>query len=193
MAAAREALAAHPPAQADHSAQAQADMVRAGWANWKVDSNSYVPYRTREEAEACVRRSEISATQEGPYEVAELFHIREGSDTKAQAGEVALPEPVANASKGEVAFFVKWTETGAALRGKIPLHTADQLRAYGNARALAAGAGMQERDAKDAARYRWLREGKPGAWSQIMIYAGDGLDKAVDAAIATKEAKGGEA
>lgn len=42
--------------------------------------------------------------------------------------EALMPEPVANASKGPVAFFVKWTETGSPLRGSIPLYTATQMR-----------------------------------------------------------------
>ncbi|MNY47762.1 hypothetical protein D3C86_1830530 [compost metagenome] len=43
------------------------------WANWKVGTKSYVPYRTREEAQAYVNRSAIAATQEGPYQVVALI------------------------------------------------------------------------------------------------------------------------
>lgn len=50
------------------------------WANWKVGTDSYVPYRTREEAQACVHRSAIAATQEGPYEVAALYAAPQASE-----------------------------------------------------------------------------------------------------------------
>lgn len=40
----------------------------------------------------------------------------------------ALAEPVATASKGPVAFFVKWTAAGAQLRGKFDLYTATQFQ-----------------------------------------------------------------
>ena len=53
------------------------------------------------------------------------------------AGDAAMPEPVAHVSKGDHAFFTKWTTTGAPLRGGIALFTADQMRAYAQA-ALAA-------------------------------------------------------
>lgn len=43
------------------------------WANWKVGSRSYVPYRTVGEARRCVEASEISATQNGPYRVVPLY------------------------------------------------------------------------------------------------------------------------
>ncbi len=43
------------------------------WANWKVGSTSYAPYRTRTQAQASVSQSEIAATQEGPYEVVPLY------------------------------------------------------------------------------------------------------------------------
>ena len=52
--------------------------------------------------------------------------------------EVPMPEAVAHASKGPVAFFVKWTVSGSQLRGHFDLYTADQLRAYGEQRANAA-------------------------------------------------------
>lgn len=43
------------------------------WANWKVGTKSYVPYRTLEEAQASVSSSEIAATQLGPYKVVPLY------------------------------------------------------------------------------------------------------------------------
>jgi hypothetical protein len=43
-------------------------------------------------------------------------------------GLPGLPLEVARASKGEVAFFVKWSETGKALRGGLLLFTAEQYR-----------------------------------------------------------------
>lgn len=43
------------------------------WANWKDDSDSYVPYRTKNQATACVKQSSISATQDGPYSVVPLY------------------------------------------------------------------------------------------------------------------------
>jgi hypothetical protein len=43
--------------------------------------------------------------------------------------DAGLPAPVAHASKGEQAFFVKWTELGKPLRGAgIALYTAEQVR-----------------------------------------------------------------
>ena len=44
---------------------------------------------------------------------------------------------------------------------------------------------MDERDAlaADAARYRWLREGHRGCYNNVMIYAGNSLDAAIDAAM----------
>lgn len=53
--------------------------------------------------------------------------------TPAPAMGEELPPPVATASKGAVAFFVKWTETGKPLQGIINLFTADQMHAYGRA------------------------------------------------------------
>lgn len=55
------------------------------WANWKVGSTSYVPHRTREQAVASVNRSEIAATQEGPYEVVALY--REPQPSPASQGD----------------------------------------------------------------------------------------------------------
>lgn len=49
------------------------DAQPVAWANWKVDTRSYVPYRTKEEAQRSVEASEISATQLGPYRVVPLF------------------------------------------------------------------------------------------------------------------------
>lgn len=43
------------------------------WANWKVGTKSYVPFRTKEEASRSVERSEIAATQLGPYRVVRLY------------------------------------------------------------------------------------------------------------------------
>ena len=51
------------------------------WANWRVGTQSYVPKRTREEAEESVRNSSISTTQEGPYKVVPLY---------------AAPQPITN-------------------------------------------------------------------------------------------------
>lgn len=39
-------------------------------------------------------------------------------------------EPVAIASKGPVAFFVKWTDAGHPLRGKIELVTLESALSY---------------------------------------------------------------
>jgi len=39
-----------------------------------------------------------------------------------------LPLEAARAFKGQVAFFVKWSETGKALRGELLLFTAEQYR-----------------------------------------------------------------
>jgi hypothetical protein len=41
-------------------------------------------------------------------------------------------------------------------------------------------------DARDAARYRWLREGHPGTYNTIMIHAGAQLDQAIDQALAAE-------
>jgi len=64
------------PASAPVAGEAQKPVA---WANWKVGTDSYVPYRTREEAQACVRRSAIAATQEGPYEVVALYAAPQAS------------------------------------------------------------------------------------------------------------------
>jgi hypothetical protein len=53
------------------SGEARAEPV--AWANFRHDPPSYVPFRTREEAQRSVDRSEIAATQEGPYSVAPLY------------------------------------------------------------------------------------------------------------------------
>jgi hypothetical protein len=53
------------------AAQPQGEPV--AWANWKVGSKSYIPYRTVDEARRCVNASEISATQNGPYQVVPLY------------------------------------------------------------------------------------------------------------------------
>ena len=50
------------------------------WANWKVGTESYVPFRTQEEAQASVDRSAIAATQEGPYEVVALYAAPQASE-----------------------------------------------------------------------------------------------------------------
>ena len=47
-----------------------------------------------------------------------------------------------------------------------------------------------ERDREDAARYRWLREGRPGTYDSVLIYAGRALDVAIDKAAA--RASGGD-
>lgn len=57
--------------RAEPAAQPQGEPV--AWANWKVGSRSYVPYRTAGEARRCVEASEISATQNGPYRVVPLY------------------------------------------------------------------------------------------------------------------------
>ncbi len=59
-------------AQAITSAPVAGEAQPVTWANWKVGTKSYVPYRTREEAQVCVNRSAIAATQEGPYQVVAL-------------------------------------------------------------------------------------------------------------------------
>jgi len=64
------------------AAQPQGEPV--AWANWKVGSKSYVPYRTVGEARRCVEASEISATQNGPYRVVPLY--------AEQPAPVAVPE-----------------------------------------------------------------------------------------------------
>lgn len=78
----------------------------------------------------------------------------------------------------------------------IPAVTEPRVRDYAIvdfARAILATAPTERMsEAEDAARYRWLREGRPGCWSTIMIYSGSALDAAVDAA-RKAEAQGGEA
>ncbi|OCW26855.1 hypothetical protein C9382_06640 [Pseudomonas aylmerensis] len=56
---------------AEQPAQPQGEPV--AWANWKVGSKSYVPFRTVDEARRSVNASEISATQNGPYRVVPLY------------------------------------------------------------------------------------------------------------------------
>jgi hypothetical protein len=73
------------------------------WANWKVGTRSYVPYRTREQAEACVRASEIAATQLGPYRVVPLYADPAepmppaGGDPEVLGYRVARIKPTGNA------------------------------------------------------------------------------------------------
>lgn len=59
------------------------------WANKRVSPASYVPYRTREEAQRSVDRSCIAATQEGPYEVVPLVELRAASAPSLPAAEGA--------------------------------------------------------------------------------------------------------
>jgi hypothetical protein len=72
---------------------AQASAEPVVWANWKVGSKSYVPYRTREEAAACVKNSSISATQDGPYAVVGLV--------PAPVASAAPKEPIDNPNELE--------------------------------------------------------------------------------------------
>lgn len=64
------------------------------WANWKVGTKSYVPYRTEAEASASVRQSEIAATQDGPYRVVSL-------------GVIAAPTPPAVEQPNEIPAFME--------------------------------------------------------------------------------------
>lgn len=68
------------------------------WANWKVGTKSYVPFRSREEASRSVENSEISATQLGPYRVVPLY------------AEQPSPVAVVLPRDPEKAFF-EWTDT----------------------------------------------------------------------------------
>lgn len=54
------------------------------WANFRHSPPSYVPYRTREHAEAGVRQSEIAATQEGPYSVVALTPMSDAESALAE-------------------------------------------------------------------------------------------------------------
>lgn len=54
------------------------------WANFRHSPPSYVPHRTRERAEAGVRQSEISATQEGPYSVVALTPLPDAESALAE-------------------------------------------------------------------------------------------------------------
>lgn len=54
-----------------HSLQGAGEAV--AWANWKVGTKFYIPFRNLEDAERSARQSEISATQQGPYEVVPLY------------------------------------------------------------------------------------------------------------------------
>ncbi len=60
------------PLSPDHSGGAR-EVVPVAWANWKVGTRSYVPFRSIEEAQRSVSASELAATQQGPYQVAPLY------------------------------------------------------------------------------------------------------------------------
>lgn len=62
------------------------------WANWKVDSESYVPYRTQKDAQDSVNRSSIAAMQEGPYKVVALYTAPPAAVQSAQDLRNALTE-----------------------------------------------------------------------------------------------------
>jgi hypothetical protein len=156
-----KALAAHPPAQADHSAQAQADPRHERPGHFPGPCFAADP-----------RFEQLAKDQ---AKLAELVASRESREarTQAQAGEVALPEPyrvgneyrtqegkwvrfvgVANEGTSYESMFDedgvhRYTRrdfgrvTGTAHDYSDPRNTPPL---YGNARALAAGAGMQERD-----------------------------------------------
>lgn len=87
--------AAQMAAEAISEAAPQQEPV--AWANWKVGSTSYAPYRTREQAVASVNQSGIAATQEGPYEVVALYTAPQTSpaaqgDALTQAARDVLAE-----------------------------------------------------------------------------------------------------
>jgi hypothetical protein len=88
----------------------------AAWANWKVGTRSYVPYRTREQAEACVRGSEIAATQLGPYKVVPLYAAL--ADPVAPAG----PIPVAWRGLNDLGEVVTEWIDGAPPSSMVDLH-----------------------------------------------------------------------
>lgn len=92
------------PAHERRAVQPQGEPV--AWANWKVGSKSYIPYRTVDEARRCVNASEISATQNGPYRVVPLY-------AKQPAPVAVAPEgwqmvPVAPTDDMIVAFAEAW-------------------------------------------------------------------------------------
>ena len=118
---------AHPIKPA---AQPQGEPV--AWANWKVGSRSYVPYRTVGEARRCVEASEISATQNGPYRVVPLY--------AEQPAPVALvlPEhrdsdlrsPTYGLARGWNACLDEVVRLTATVRTPEPLVMTDGLHTY---------------------------------------------------------------
>jgi hypothetical protein len=135
-------------AQADHSAQAQADTVEV--PRGLLGAACHIIRKTEPDSETLKQLRRFTT---GDLSVA---------TAQAQAGEVALPEPVAflcvdtDPDKG-FGLHPRYTANRNYNTKTIPedgchyVFTADQLRAYGNARALAAGAGMQEQTMKGGA------------------------------------------
>jgi hypothetical protein len=229
MQAARKQMAA----QADHSAQAQAEcddcqdtgQVCVGISGQAEDGNAPV----FERCPSCGYGDEAQAQADTPEFMCErlratkLRFCAEAADmieklaAQAQAGEVALPERVKELieTHGSLRSAARALEIDAGylhrlgsgekqnpddgLLEKMGLRRVIYFERA--VRALAAGAGMQGQDAKDAARYRWLRDCVIPDEAQEWICAGkfddfgvDGLkgqelDAAIDKAVyATREA-----
>jgi hypothetical protein len=174
---ARAALAAHPPAQADHSAQAQAGEVA-------LPTEEIVSY-------GAARASNLGAvhSQRALRKLNEA--IRAYGNARALAAIASFPpedsEQLKDASPALLRSMIRFWRTQAEQQAKL------------KAQALAAGAGMQERDAKDAARYRhdiqreYEKEYLPGAKRHgLTPYSLEEYkrrcDNEIDAAIATREA-----
>ena len=75
----------------------------------------------------------------------------------------ALPEPY-------------WPGFRPSLDSRVDLFTADQMHSYARA-ALAA-----RDDARDAERYRYIRDSRPEERNRLEHYASDALDAAIDSA-----------
>jgi hypothetical protein len=127
-----------------------------------------------------------------------------GSAKGCEGEAVATVESVTNGSYHRN-YRITWhrqVDAGAKLYTHPPRPDADAISAEDAARLLPGPYYMDppdggdvplltqlQRMAKDAARYRWLREGHPGTYNTIMIHAGAQLDQAIDQALASS-AKG---
>lgn len=71
------------------------------WANWKVGTKSYVPFRSQEEAIRSVDNSEIAATQQGPYRVVALYAAQSAPVAVVQRQDEKLMEIVERYPNGD--------------------------------------------------------------------------------------------
>lgn len=171
------------------------------WANWKVGTKSYVPYRTEAEASASVRQSEIAATQDGPYRVVSLGVIAAPTPPAVEQASIQQwPSDWADQLNGEYRQGLEDGRKEAQLSGNPVQLVSVQVDKSSNLQGspVDKSTEMQDQpsaqDREDTERYRYLRteNAKPyerdgclavvyddkegGAW------VGCDLDAAIDAA-----------